>query len=1127
MKKMKKWLLVALVIFFSVNNIFAETIKREMRSVWIATVANIDWPKTRGNSQSVIQSQKADLIDYLDRMEAMNLTTICFQVRSMCDAMYKSSYEPWSSYLTSTRGQDPGWDPLAFMVEECHKRGIEVYAWVNPYRWSSTGSASTWNTDFDTEVKNKGWLMTNGKYTVLNPAYEETRAHIVKVCKEIITNYSVEGMIFDDYFYPTGGTPEDSTAPDYQLWKSSGSSLSIGDWRRENVDKMVADVYNMVQETRPEVRFGIAPPGTAGASAGKYGLTIWKNGYDTQYTSLYSDPLSWMNKGIVDYVSPQIYWHNDHRLAPFGTIAKWWYSLAKHFGNCHCNISVNIYDLASAMGNQADLGNTQEHWDEHVRLVNQSREFAAEYGLDDFGSNFYSITYFRGNFTDHADYVAQKCFPQKALVPVVDWKTTPVFGAVANLTNSNGVLSWTAVKDGLSTIRYTVYAVPMSMSKDLVMTPDGINGEYLLGVTYTPNYTIPEEKQSGYWYAVCVYDGYGKEHTVSIVNYPEGNADKVTLISPVNGVEATWNQEFSWSEISNGTYDLYIGVDEGCSNIKYNKMALNSNKVSVDVSEIDNFKDGITYYWKVVSHQPGKLESSSNVASFTAPSREMATKPILVTPTGGAEIENKVEFSWASSDNDITSFMLQVSKDNTFAESAVKYESETSGLSLTVPASKIGLGAYYWRVVGMGSRCLDTPSDVRSFTIKNIGIGSYETGYEIKYDDGVYSSVYDIEIENLWMRSVKEGYENIVFSGSGTYNRSMVVVDDCLYVSGRTENSATAGAYLEKYSAFTGEYLGRLILGSAASVSFYPCNNVMKDDDGKVYISNLTISTMAPLLIYHVNLETGQLTEVARLLSAEYPSGRLDHVAILGQGTKGDFSIFAAVKDTGNIIRWTVFNGTVTEETSTTTAFYPTSASSFGLAPQIIPIAADDVFVDGANTGLTRYSFATGKCTDSFKVNQSLAPEATTNNGATIFPLGSGKVVVYANGDRNSTPAHTFKAVFTDNNISFSEMKELWTLPQNGMGEVNSTTYQAVADHVVESSSEVRFYIYVPGNGISAYKIKKQALSEVENVVISEDCPIEYFNLQGIKVDVEHLLPGIYVKKRTSEDDSTTWSATA
>lgn len=1115
MLKSKKWLLLALLLIFTANMSVAETVKREMRSVWIATVANIDWPKTKGTSASIVQSQKADLIDYLDRMEAMNLTTICFQVRSMCDAMYKSSYEPWSSYLTGTRGTDPGWDPLAFMVEECHKRGIEVYAWVNPYRWSSTGTTSTWNTAFDNDVKNKGWLITNGTFTVLNPGLKETRDHIVKVCKEIITNYSVEGMIFDDYFYPTGGTTEDSTAPDYQLWKNSGTTLSIADWRRENVDKMVTDVYNMVQETRPEVRFGIAPPGTAGASASKYGLSIWKNGYDTQYASLYSDPLSWMSKHIVDFVSPQIYWHNDHRLAPFGTISKWWYSLAKHFGNVHCNISVNIYDLAQSMGYQTELGNTQAHWEQHVENVKQSRQYAAEYGLDAFGSNFYSITYFRGTFANHADYVAKNCFPAKSLVPVVDWKQSPTYGAVSNLANNNGNLTWNAVTDGLSTIRYTVYAVPMSVSRDAAMTTDGFDGQYLQGVTYAPSFTLDSSKLSNYWYAVCVYDGYGKEHAAAIVGYPEGNAEKVTLISPVGGVATTWNQQFSWSAIENGTYDLYIGSDANCTSIKYSATSLNKSSVVVDLGEIADFKDNTAYYWKVVSHQPGKLEESSDIASFKSPARTMGTKPTLVAPADGEDLENEVTFTWKSGDDDFTSFVVQVSSTQAFAAATTKTLSETADLTLTVPASTIGKGTHYWRVIGKGKYVLDTPSDARMFVITNTGVGNYESGYTIKYDDGNYSPVGNIEIRNLWMRSVRTGYKNIVFASSGSLNRGMVAVGDYVYLSGRTENSATATAFFEKYNAFTGEHMGRLTLGSAASVKYYPCNNIMKDSDGEVFISNLTVTEEAPLIIHHVNLETGAVTEVARLSSTKQPKGRFDHVALLGQATKGNFYVFAVAKDTGNIVRWAINNGTVTETMATAQGYYPANATSFGLAPTVFPVAADDVFVDGASTGMTRYSFPSGTREGSFIANAAVAPESTANNGGTIFPLGNNKVVVFANGDNYTNPGQTLKAVITNSDLTYSGMRELWVLPQNGMGTVNSVTYHCEADYVIDHAGKVRLYIYVPGNGVSAYEIVDASVTSIDGIDADDfEGAVEYFNLYGVKVNADNLTPGIYVKKQ-------------
>lgn len=1122
MQKTKKWLLLAILSLFISSNLWAETApKREFRSVWIATVANIDWPSQKGNSASVIAQQKADLIAYIERMQEMNLTTICFQVRSMCDAMYKSSYEPWASYLTGTRGKDPGWDPLQFCVDECHKRGIEVYAWVNPYRWSSTGTTSTWNTDFDTQVKNDGWLITNGNFTVLNPGLDETREHIVKVCKEIISNYAVEGMIFDDYFYPSGGTSEESDAPDYQLWKDSGTSLSIGDWRRENVDKMIADVYNMVQETRPEVRFGLAPPGTAGASASKYGLSIWPNGYDTQYTSLYSDPLSWMNKHIVDFMSPQIYWHNDHSLAPFGKISNWWYGLAKHFGKVHCSISVNIYDLAQAMGYQEDLGNTQEHWEEHVYNVKQSRQFAADNGVKAFGSNFYSIQYFCGEYEEHGDYVAKECFPTKALVPEVDWKTVTPYAAPGNLTNTEGTLSWTAATGAhaKTIIRYSIYAVPLSVTIDEATTDDGIDGQYLVDVSYNNSFTLPTDRQSGYWYAVCVYDGFGKEHPAAYVGYPDGEAEKVTLIAPINGAAVSWDSAlFSWSAIENGTYNLYICDDAACTSVKYSQTGLTSNSISIDVSNIADFKDNATYYWKVTSSQPGKLTASSDIASFKSPARVQGSKPQLISPEDGASLENEVTFTWLESDNGMTDYRVEVSADASFPTASTKTFAGNNGTA-KVLASSIGLGTYYWRVVGSGGKYLDTPSDARLLTITSLGVGEYESGYSIKVDPSIYNSIDDVTIESIWMRSVKDGFNNITFASSGSLNRTMVAVGDYVYLSGRMENSSSATTFFEKYSAFTGEHIGRLTLGSEASVGYFPCNTVMKDSHDNVCISNLTMMSSYPLIIHHVNLETGALTEVARIKSTDskISKGRFDRIAILGDVTTGEFTILGVPANNTYIVRWTFSNGSYSEEIASINSFYPTSQTNFSTAPFVLPITADDMFIDGAGSSLTRYKFSTASREGSFLANPSLAPNSDLNNGGTWFKIGNYNYVAYAYDDAYYSDSHKFNLVKTDSNFTYGNMSQLWVLPENGLGSVWSETYSCSADTRKMSENCVRLFLYVPGNGLCAYDITDSTVSGLEDVQIeiaTPMAPIEYYNINGVKVNANNLIPGIYISRQ-------------
>lgn len=1114
---MKKWLFLAIMLVVATGATGADLVKREFRSAWIATVANIDWPKQKGASASVIAQQKADLIAYIDKMEEMNLTSICFQVRSMCDAMYKSSYEPWSSYLTGTRGADPGWDPLQFVVDECHKRGIEVYAWVNPYRWSSTGKTSTWNTDFDTTVKNNGWLITNGSYTVLNPGLKETRDHIVKVCKEIITDYPVEGMIFDDYFYPTGGTAEDSSAPDYQLWKNSGTSLSIGDWRRENVDKMITDVYNMVQETRPEVRFGLAPPGTAGASASKYGLSIWPGGYDTQYTSLYSDPLSWMNKGIVDFMSPQIYWHNDHRMAPFGTVSNWWYSLAAHFKNVHCSVSINVYDLAQSMGYQEELGNTQAHWDEHVDNILQQRTYAAANGVKAFGSNFYSIQYLCGTYDAHGDYLAEKCFPNKALVPEVDWKTTTAYSAVNNLVNTNGTLSWTAVTGPHKNtiIRYSVYAVPLTVTHEDAMTSDGIDGQYLLNVTYSPSYSLPANLQSGYWYAVCVYDGFGKEHAIAYVNYPEGEADKVTLTAPVNGAATSWTQTFSWSVIENGTYDVQISADQSFSTLAYSQSGLTVNSTIIDLTTLES---GKTYYWKVVSLQPGKLSASSDVATFTAPVRTAAPKAVLLSPDNGAELEKEVTFSWTLTDANVNGYTLQIAKSADFSN-IVKNKNVDKlheGTTTTiVSAHEIGKGTFYWRIISKGGVYNDTPSDTRTFTITNIGLGEFETGYTIMTDPAGYDNVGNLQVESAWMRSVRGDFGNIVFAGDGTYNRSMVAVGDYVYLSGRTANSSTATAFLEKYSALTGEHIGRVTLGSAATMGYYPGNNVTKDSSGNICVSNLTMMQYNPLVVHLVDVETGNVTEVARIQSSKLPQGRFDYISIVGDVTTGNFTILAVAANSADLVRWTFSGGSYTEEVKTIKSFYPSQATAFGIAPRVIPVTVDDMFVDGGSTDLTRYTFSIGARSGSFLANVAMAPNGNNNNGGTFFTLGNNTFIVYAYDDHLTNYTHRFNVVKTTADLTYSGMEQLWTLPQDGVGNVFSQTYSVSADYLPLDLNRVRLFLYVPGNGLCAYDIVDAGITGVDDLEAEEvETTIEYFNLQGVKMSPDNLVPGIYVKKQ-------------
>ncbi len=471
-------------------------VKREVRSVWMATVWALDWP----SSTSSTTAQKNEMVKYLDVLQKNNFNAVYFQVRTMSDAFYKSSYEPWSSYLTGTRGKDPGWDPLAFVVEECHKRGMECHAWVNPYRFST---GSNWSTAQDQALKSAGMLLaytkSDGKTTtILNPGLESVRKRIVDVCKEIISNYDVDGLVFDDYFYPEG-IPVTSSAGDYDLWQESGASMTFGDWRRNNVNQMVADVYKMVQHQKPYVRFGISPAGaacTSAAVAAKHGIDRCPVASDWQYDGIFSDPVAWLEAGTIDYISPQLYWKTNHKTNPFGPMAKWWSYVAKHFGRHH---------YASHSISFLNSSNTTSDWEEIGKQVQFSRDYTENEAP---GAVFYSAAYVTGKKqSGFGEWLQVNKFQNKALTPAIDWKKSDLEKVQVSALNKRAtVLSWA----GVDNVRYSVYAVPESVNVETL--DSNIPAEYLLGVSYKTTYTMPDDKKSGYNYAVCVLDRYGNEY---------------------------------------------------------------------------------------------------------------------------------------------------------------------------------------------------------------------------------------------------------------------------------------------------------------------------------------------------------------------------------------------------------------------------------------------------------------------------------------------------------------------------------------------------------------------------------------------------------------------------------------
>lgn len=367
---------------------------RELRAVWVASVFNINFPSAEGLSAD---EQQAELRAMLDVVREVGLNAVMFQVRPECDALYSSTLDPWSRYLTGTQGQDPGYDPLAVMLAEAHARGIEVHAWLNPYRASASQDAPL--DDQHIAAVLPQFAYDYDKFVWMDPGAKPVQDHLLAVVADLVGRYDIDGVHFDDYFYPY---PDGSEFPDDATWQDyvdGGGTLSRADWRRSNVDTMVAAVGETVAGLRPEVRFGISPFGIY-----RPGIPPGINGFD-QYEGLYADPLKWMQEGWVDYLAPQLYWPTTQEAQAYAVLIEWWASVTEG----------GRYIFA---GNYLSKLGTEAKWsvDEFRAQLDLSREFA---DMGSQGNIFFQVEPFQSNTEGIADVVRQEYYARPALTPPI------------------------------------------------------------------------------------------------------------------------------------------------------------------------------------------------------------------------------------------------------------------------------------------------------------------------------------------------------------------------------------------------------------------------------------------------------------------------------------------------------------------------------------------------------------------------------------------------------------------------------------------------------------------------------------------------------------------------------------
>ena len=287
-----------------------------LKGAWISTVFNLDWPSS--GSYGNTERQKAEFAALLDELQEMGLNAVFVQVRPAGDALYPSALVPWSKFLTGTQGKAPDYDPLAFMIGEAHKRGMEFHAWFNPFRASTDANIGALAPNHAARL-HPDWIVESGGKLYLNPGIPEVRQHIVDAIMEVVNGYEIDGVHLDDYFYPSSGDFPDEAA--FKAYNPEG--LELGDWRRSNINAFVKQLGESIHAAKPDVEFGISPFG------------VWRNrsvdptGSDTKasvtaYDNMYADVRTWIRNEWIDYVAPQIYWSLSFANARYDKLVDWW-----------------------------------------------------------------------------------------------------------------------------------------------------------------------------------------------------------------------------------------------------------------------------------------------------------------------------------------------------------------------------------------------------------------------------------------------------------------------------------------------------------------------------------------------------------------------------------------------------------------------------------------------------------------------------------------------------------------------------------------------------------------------------------------------------------------------------------
>lgn len=476
--------------------------KRELRAAWIATVVNIDWPSKKGIS---IEKQKQEFMKLLDDVEEMGMNAVVVQIKPTADAFYPSKYGPWSEYLTGTQGKNPGYDPLAFMVEEAHKRNLEFHAWFNPYRITMNHTNIKRLSADHPARKNPQWTASYGGKLYYNPGIPEVKKFIIDGILEVVKNYDIDGVHMDDYFYPY--KVKGKEFPDAAQFKKYGKGKfkTVGDWRRDNVNQLVRDLNIAIKKEKSYVKFGISPFG------------VWRNIANdstgskttaglTNYDDLYADTREWIRKGYIDYITPQIYWNIGYKPAAYDILLDWW--IKETSGK-----PVHLYIGQAAYKIKNDSVAAWKNPEEYPKQIHLNRQFNSV-----MGSMHFSIKDLNRNSLGIKERLSNDLYKQPALIPTMPWldDIAPLQPNVkSTASTSNGIEM--IIEDHPSNQDTTYFAIYRIEGDVLGNIED--SAQFLKTVRKTENETIffdkTAEAEKTYTYVVTALDRLHNESEAS------------------------------------------------------------------------------------------------------------------------------------------------------------------------------------------------------------------------------------------------------------------------------------------------------------------------------------------------------------------------------------------------------------------------------------------------------------------------------------------------------------------------------------------------------------------------------------------------------------------------------------